>query len=172
MKCNVIFRFITLTCCVEVMENIMNRKLDSPRTYRPRRHHGNCCTCRTCRLVPSPSVASGHLWWCSGGRTGYWRCGRSHLWETHKSEQSQVVFVCLKGRGVKHKAKKKARQGGSIWPKFITRVQRFPLEVPSVVELGVEGPALLLSEAPPRSRTFLRNRKTPSQLTTQMVSAR
>lgn len=53
--------------------------LDSPHTYRPRRHRGSCCTCRKCRLELSPSAASGHQWWCSGGRRGYWRCERSRL---------------------------------------------------------------------------------------------
>lgn len=42
----------------------------------------------------------------------------------------------------------------------ITRVERFPLVTPSIVKLGVEGPALLLSEAPPSGRAFLRPRET------------
>lgn len=37
----------------------------------------------------------------------------------------------------------------------ITRIERFPLVVPPIVKLWVEGPALLLSEAPPSGRTFL-----------------
>lgn len=36
-----------------------------------------------------------------------------------------------------------------------TRIQRLPLVVPPVVKLRVEGPALLLPEAPPGGRTFL-----------------
>lgn len=42
----------------------------------------------------------------------------------------------------------------------ITGIQRFPLVVPPIVKLGVEGPALLLSEAPPSGRTFLQCRET------------
>lgn len=43
---------------------------------------------------------------------------------------------------------------------IITRIKRFPLIVPPIVKLGVEGPALLLSEAPPSGRTFLQCRET------------
>lgn len=43
---------------------------------------------------------------------------------------------------------------------FITRIERFPLVTPSIVALGVEGPALLLSEAPPSGRAFLQCRET------------
>lgn len=42
----------------------------------------------------------------------------------------------------------------------LTRIQRFPLVTPSIVKLGVEGPALLLSEAPPSGRAFLQHRET------------
>ena len=41
----------------------------------------------------------------------------------------------------------------------VTRIQRFPLVVPPVVKLGIEGPALLLPEAPPGGRTFLQGRE-------------
>lgn len=37
----------------------------------------------------------------------------------------------------------------------LTGIQRFPLVTPSIVQLGVEGPALLLSEAPPSGGAFL-----------------
>lgn len=59
----------------------VKKTLDSPHTYRPRRHRGSCCTCRRCRLAPPPSAASGRRWSCNEGRRGCWRCGRSHLWE-------------------------------------------------------------------------------------------
>lgn len=42
----------------------------------------------------------------------------------------------------------------------VTRIERFPLVTPSIVKLGVEGPALLLSEAPPSGRAFLQSRET------------
>lgn len=42
----------------------------------------------------------------------------------------------------------------------ITRIERFPLVTPSIVKLGVEGPALLLSEAPPSGRAFLQSGET------------
>lgn len=42
----------------------------------------------------------------------------------------------------------------------ITRIERLPLVTPSIVKLGVEGPALLLSEAPPSGRAFLQSRGT------------
>lgn len=41
-----------------------------------------------------------------------------------------------------------------------TRIQGFPLVVPAIVKLGVEGPALLLSKASARGRTVLQGRKT------------
>lgn len=41
-----------------------------------------------------------------------------------------------------------------------TRIERFPLVTPSIVKLRVEGPALLLSEAPPSGRAFLPSRET------------
>lgn len=43
---------------------------------------------------------------------------------------------------------------------IITGIKRFPLVVPPIVKLGVEGPALLLSEAPPSGRTFLQRSET------------
>lgn len=43
----------------------------------------------------------------------------------------------------------------SILRSVITRIERFPLVVSPIVKLRVEGPALLLPEAPPSCRTFL-----------------
>lgn len=42
----------------------------------------------------------------------------------------------------------------------VTGIQRFPVVVPPIVKLRVEGPALLLSEAPPSGRTFLQRGET------------
>lgn len=47
--------------------------------------------------------------------------------------------------------KKFSRHNTSV----ITRIERFPLVVSPIVKLRVEGPALLLPEAPPSCRTFL-----------------
>lgn len=40
-------------------------------------------------------------------------------------------------------------------PRVITRIERLPLVVPPIVNLRVEGPALLLPEATPSGRAFL-----------------
>lgn len=58
----------------------------------------------------------------------------------------------------------------SLWgilQSVITRIERFPLVVSPIVKLRVEGPALLLPEAPPGRRTFLEDAdgKRPSQYT-------
>lgn len=104
-------------------------------------HPCSCCICKTFHPVQVPSAASDHRRWCSAGHMDYWRCERSHLQEYKQGSLFQRKLYL--------------HSTASLIKTVNTRIERFPVVIFSIVNLRVEWPALLFSEAPSCRRTFL-----------------
>jgi len=104
-------------------------------------HPCNCCICKMFHPVQVPSAVFDHQRLCSAGHMDYWKCERSHLQEHKQGSLFQHEWYL-------HSKASLIKTGN-------TGIERFPVVIFSTINLRVEWPALLFSEAPSCSRTVL-----------------